>query len=135
MYNPRFPHTLVVKRAAKDANGDFIFDDKGDPTYNVVSLDIVDTLDNDPTFNADGTLSTHTATSINFGYRNSAKDMSQAGDVIVSDYRLACPMFTTELLHDDVIELKDYDCEYRARLVKKITFNWGTCLWVDKIGN
>ena len=53
----------------------------------------------------------------------------------MSDFKLATPMFFTELLYDDIIEITDYDKSYKARLVKKTTFNWGTNIWIDEIRN
>lgn len=135
-YNPRFPHTLVVKRAKLDSTtGEIVLDEYGDPTYEVVNLAVVDTVDGDPIRDANGAFSTTSQSSINFGYRTNSQNTKAAGDVVMSDFKLATPMFTTELRYDDLIVVTDYDKTYNARLVKKTTFNWGTNLWIDEIRN
>lgn len=135
MYNPRFPHTLVVKRVQRDDAGDIVYSEQGDVSYDIVPLDIVQMLGSDPVFDADGEFITESSESIQFGYRTSTRNVSQSGEVVVADIRIATPMFTTELYFDDIIILTDYDRTYECRFVKKMTFNWGTSMWVDEIKN
>lgn len=135
MYNPRFPHTLVVKRAERNSSGEIVYDANGDATYSPVTLTIANYANDEPIRLSDGTFSTYTAESIKFGYRTSSQNTKAAGDAVMSDFKLATPMFFTELLYDDIIEITDYDKSYKARLVKKTTFNWGTNIWIDEIRN
>ena len=135
MYNPRFPHTLVVKRVRKDSTGELVYDSDGNSIIDTVSLTCAEMLDNEPVRNANGAFVTYTATSVNFGYRTSAKNTTTSGDVIVSDFRIACPMFLTEILADDILELTDYERTYKGKVVKKTTFNLGTSIWFDEVRN
>lgn len=135
MFNPRFPHSLVVKRVARDNDGEIIYDEKGDVSYNDVELELVSTLDGEPMRNSDGSFVTTTTTIMPFGYRTNSKNTSQRLDVVVSDYKLACPMFLGELLFDDVIIVTDYDRTFVGRLIKKMTYNWGTNVWIDEVRN
>ena len=43
--------------------------------------------------------------------------------------------FTTPLYFDDILEVTDYERTFRAKMVKKVTFNWGTDIWYDEIRN
>lgn len=133
MFNPRFPHTLTVLRA-KEVNGEIVYDSDGNPTYETVSLALVTTIDGEPCRNADGSFQTTSVTSMPFGYRTSSQN-TREGEVIVADFKLACPMFVTELKDGDRLELKDYDRTYLCSFVKKTTFNWGTNIWVNDIRN
>ena len=135
MYNPRFPHTLVIKRALRDADGEVVFDEEGNPKYEPITFHKVVTFDGDPCFNADGTMETEEVTELEFGYRTSTKNIRERGNVVVADYKLACPMFLDELFYDDVVMLKDYDGERQVALVKKTTFNWGSTVWVNDVQN
>ena len=135
MFNPRFPHTLVVKRVRKDSTGELVYDANGDAIIDTVSLLCVEMSDSEPVRNANGSFVTYEANSINFGYRTSAKNTTTAGDVIVSDFRIACPMFLTEILADDILELTDYERSYKGKVVKKTTFNLGTSIWFDEVRN
>ena len=135
MFNPRFPHTLVVKRVRKDSTGELVYDANGDAIIDTVSLLCVEMSDSEPVRDANGSFVTYEANSINFGYRTSAKNTTTAGDVIVSDFRIACPMFLTEILADDILELIDYERSYKGKVVKKTTFNLGTSIWFDEVRN
>ena len=135
MFNPRFPHTLVVKRVRKDSTGELVYDANGDAIIDTVSLLCVEMSDSEPVRDANGSFVTYEANSINFGYRTSAKNTTTAGDVIVSDFRIACPMFLTEILADDILELTDYERSYKGKVVKKTTFNLGTSIWFDEVRN
>lgn len=135
MYNPRFPHTLVVKRVKKNEDGDIAYSEKGDVSYDIVPLDIVQMLGDSPLKDNAGNFITRQAGSLSFGYRTSTRNVSQSGEVVVADIRISTPMFTTELFFDDIIILTDYDKTYECRFVKKTTFNWGTSMWVDEIKN
>lgn len=135
MFNPRFPHTLSIKRARKGEDGMPITNDDGDFIYDTVSLVCVKMSNYHPMFDAEGNFITFEQNCINFGYRTANRNTRSTGDVIVSDHHIACPMFLTEILVDDVLELKDYDRTYTGKVIKKITFNLGTDIYFDEIKN
>ena len=135
MYNPRFPHTLKVLTPVLDGDGNVVFDEKGDMTYEPITLQVVVMFDDDPMIRTDGTFETEEATAIAFGYRTASENTRTTGDVVVSDYKLACPMFITPLLSGDIVELTDYDRTYRATVVKKANSNWGSNIWVNEVKN
>ena len=91
--------------------------------------------DSEPVLDADGRFVTYIADEVAFGYRTSSQNTSRAGDVVQADFKLACPMFLTELRPDDILVLKDYEREFRAAVVKKTTFNLGTNVWVNEARN
>lgn len=134
--NPRFPHTLVVKRVNK-VDGEIVYDADGNVTYGTVPLSIC-VLDNKGymRFDSDGKpIIGDVADSIKCGYRTNTRNVSEAGDVAVYNISLHTPPFTTELLYDDILEITDYERTYTARMVRKATFNWGTDIWFDEIRN
>lgn len=135
MYNPQFPHTLRVLRPALDSHGDPVTDGDGNPVEETVKLTAVVMADSQPTFGADGTFVTEEVESIAFGYRQSSMNTMRQGDVIVSDYKVSCPMFLTPLNPGDTLELTDYEKTFRGVVVKKETFNFNTLIWFDRIRN
>ena len=135
MYNPQFPFTMRVLRSGVDAHGDPTVDDEGNPTEVAVKLTAVVMYDNQPTFDADGNFITEEVDSINFGYRQSSMNTMRQGDVIVSDYKISCPMFLTPLNPGDTLELTDYEKTFRGVVVKKDCFNLGVLIWFDRIKN
>lgn len=135
VYNPRFPHTLRVLREKLEADGTPAIDDEGNPVEEVVPITAVIMSDGDPTFNADGSFRTEVVETMNFGYRTNTMNTRQAGDVIVSDYKIALPMFLTPLYPGDILEITDYSRSYRGKVVKQITYNIGSNIWFDEIKN
>lgn len=126
---------MRVLRSGVDAHGDPIVDDEGNPTEVAVKLTAVVMYDNQPTFDADGNFITEEVDSINFGYRQSSMNTMRQGDVIVSDYKISCPMFLTPLNPGDTLELTDYEKTFRGVVVKKDCFNLGVLIWFDRIKN
>lgn len=135
MFNPRFPHTLRVLRPRFDFSGVPVTDDEGNPIYDVVPLQLVVMMDNEPCRDADGKFITRFDTKVNFGYRTTTESTSTTNAVFVSSFRIDCPMFLTEIYADDILEMTDYERSYRARVVKKTTGNMGTTIWLDDIKN
>lgn len=135
MYNPQFPHSLKVLRSGLDAHGEPIVDDEGNPVEVAVKLTVVVMCDGQPTFDEDGKFVTEEVESIAFGYRQSSLNTRQTGDVIVSDYKISCPMFLTPLNPGDILELTDYEKTYRGSVVKKDCFNLGALIWFNRIKN
>ena len=134
-HNPRFPHTLVVKRPRK-VNGEIVTDQVGNPYYDVVRLAKVATVDGWMVRDSDGNPVVDSyVDSIPCGYRTDTRSVAEAGDVVVANISLHTPPFITPLLYDDVLEITDYDRTYKARLVRKQTVNWGCNIWFDERGN
>ena len=134
MFNPRFPHTLRVKRSVVEG-GEPVVDENGNILYDYIPLTAVEMVDEEPVRDADGDFVTYEVGFINFGYRTASSNTRTAGDVVVADFKIACPMFLTELRYDDILEISDYDRTYTAKLVKKTTFNLGTNIWFNEIKN
>lgn len=133
MYNPRFPHTLVVKRMQKDSHGEPLTDEDGMPVYGIVPLEVVVMRDGVPQRRGDGSFLTEMAESIPFGYRTSGKSTDDTAVVEVTDQMLATPMFITHLDPSDLLVLTDYDRTYRCEVVRKATFNLGSNIWVKEV--
>ena len=134
MFNPRFPHQLRIWRA-RNENDIPITDDNGDEVLDIVKLDAVDMVDNRPLMNGEGGFSTSEVEWMSFGYRTQGKDTKDTTDVVVSDFKLATPMFLTPLKVGDKVEIKDYDRTYWGEVVKKQTFNLGTNIWINEVKN
>ena len=135
MFNPRFPHTLRVWRARKDRYGDPMTNENGDPIYDIVTLKAVVMVDNLPIVRSDGSFDTELTEWISFGYRTQGKNTRETVDVMVSDFKLATPMFLTPLEAGDRVEIKDYERTYWGEVVKKMTFNLGSDIWVNEVKN
>ena len=135
MFNPRFPHQLRVWRARKDKNGYPMTDNEGDAIYDIVSLKAVVTVDYLPVRRYDGSFDTETTDWIDFGYRTQGKNTRESVDVHVSDYELSTPLFLTPLEAGDRVELVDYERTYWCEVVKKVSFNLGSNIWVNEIKN
>lgn len=135
MINPRFPHTLRMILPNVDSHGDPVTDDEGNPieTYGEIVCGII--RDNVPQKGANGRFLTEVKTEIPFGYRTSTGNSKTSGDVVVCDYKLACPAFFTPMPTGTVLELTDYSRTYRVSVVKQTTYNFGSNIWVDEIKN
>lgn len=135
MFNPRFPHTLRVWRARKDSNGEPMTNAQGDPVHDIVMLKAVVMIDNMPVVRSDGSFDTDSTEWISFGYRTQGKNTKDTSDVVVSDFKLATPMFLTPLEMGDRVEIKDFDRSYWGEVVKKQTFNLGSNIWINEVSN
>jgi len=134
--NPRYPFSVTVKRP-KVVSGEVVQDNRGDVTYEAVALSIValDAMGYMMRTSGGVPIIASTATSICCGYRVDSKSTADAGAVAVHDVILHTPPFTTELLYGDILEITDYDRTYRAKVVKKMTYNMGSAIWADEIKN
>lgn len=135
MFNERFPHTLRVWRSRKDDNGDPMTDSKDNPIYDIVSLKAVVMVDSQPVVRSDGSFDTELTEWISFGYRTQGRNTRETVDVQVSDFKLATPMFLTHLEPGDRVEIKDYERTYWGEVVKKMTFNLGSNIWINEVKN
>ena len=133
--NPRYPHTFSILRPVKE-NGEAVLDDNGYPTYEPVPLAVVAMNDGWMMRDSEGQpLIEGYSYTMPCGYRTATRNLSEMGDVVSYNTMLHCPPFLTPLFFDDLIEITDYDQTYRARVAKKVTFNWGTAVWIDDIQN
>lgn len=135
MFNPRFPHTLRVWRYRKDNYGEPKTDNNGDPYKDIVMLNKVVMLNEEPIVLPDGSFDTELVDIINFGYRTQGKNTRETADVQVSDFKLATPMFTTHLEPGDMVEITDFDRTFWGEVVKKATFNLGSNIWINEVKN
>ena len=135
MFNPRFPHTLRVWRYRKNDYGEPMTDAEGNPVQDIVRLKKVIMIDEQPIVRSDGSFDTEMAETINFGYRTQGKNTRDTVDVVVSDFKLATPMFLTHLEPGDRVEIWDYERSYWGEVVKKATFNLGSNIWINEVKN
>ena len=128
MFNPRFPHTLRVLRVQGT-------DEEGLPIYERVPLEMVVMRGGVPVMGADGRFETEMVETLPCGYRNQglSKGTQYQSEVVTSDYTLSTPMFLTQIQPTDIIELTDYDRTFRAEVVKKITTNLGSNIWINEV--
>lgn len=126
---------MTIRKARLDENGDIVTDEKGNPIYEVVPIIRVEMFDNEPVLDGNGKFITFKSDSVPFGYRTSSENTRQMGEVVYSDFRLACPMFLNPLEYGTRLTLTDYDRTYDVVVVKKTTFNLGTNVWVNEVQN
>lgn len=136
MYNPRWPHTFVVRRELLDADGLPVTDENGRPVVTTMPVEriVYDGYFN-PVYSADGSFRTETVVEMPWGYRTSTGGLKTAGEVIVADYKVSCPMLLTELPTGTILEMTDYTHTFRAVILKMTTYNWGTNIWLDNVKN
>jgi len=108
--NPRFPHSMVVKRVSVDADGVPVTDSEG----NTIEETVLSSF---------------------FGYRTQAMNTSSAGDVIKADYKLALPKTLADVRSNDKIYITDYTRSFVATVLKFNTFNLGSNIWANEIKN
>lgn len=134
--NERWPHTFIIEGESLDENGLPVTDENGDPvTSEVPVLRVLYGNGYNPRKGADGKYKTEEITSVPWGYRTSTGGMKTAGEVIVADYKISCPMLLTDIPTGTVLIMTDYTHTFRVKVVKMTTYNWGTNLWVDNIKN
>lgn len=134
-HNPRFPFTFKVLRPRK-VDGEYVLDAEANPIYDVVELSVVAMSNGWMVRTSDGSpVIEKTVTELKCGYRTNTRNLAEMGDVVVYNVTLHTPPFTTPLLFEDILEITDYDRTYRAKVVKKVTFNWGSDIWFDEVKN
>lgn len=133
MFNPRFPHAFRVWRVRKNNHGEPATDAAGDPIYDIVRIKAAVVLDNRPMMRSDGSFDTEILEWVSFGYRTQGKNTKDTSDVMVSDYRLSTVPLATYIEPGDRLEIKDYMRTYWANVVKMMTFNLGSNIWVNEI--
>lgn len=134
--NARFPHRFTAYREALDEIGLPVTDAEGRPVREVITLKkCVMDFKGYPKRDSCGRPVTEDVTVMPYGNRTSTGGMKTSGDVMVADYKIACPMFITDLPSGTMLEMTDYNRTFRAKVLKQTTYNWGTNLWVDNIKN
>lgn len=133
MFNPRFPHAFRVWRVRKNNHGEPVTDADGDPIYDIVRIKAAVVLDNRPMMRSDGSFDTEILEWVSFGYRTQGKNTKDTSDVMVSDYRLSTVPLATYIEPGDRLEIKDYMRTYWGNVVKMMTFNLGSNIWVNEI--
>ena len=135
MYNPRWPHTFTAYRDSLDENGLPVTDETGNPVETPIQIDIVQY---DSGFNPVRGVAgfvTKSSTSVPWGYRTSTGGIKDSGTVFQADYKISCPMLMTTLEEGVRLRLTDYVHSFNAVVKKSTTYNWGTNIWIDHIGN
>lgn len=101
--------------------------------YDIVRLKSVVMIDSRPVVRSDGSFDTEMTEWISFGYRTQGKNTRETVDVMVSDFKLATPMFLTPLEAGDRVEIVDYERTFWGEVVKKMTFNLGSNIWINEV--
>jgi hypothetical protein len=135
MFNQRFPHTFRVWRVRKNYFGEPVTNDEGDPIYDIVRVQAAVVIDDKPVRLSNGSFDTELTEWVNFGYRTQGKNTRETVDVIVSDYKLACAPLMTYIEPGDRLEIKDYMRTYWGDVVKMMTFNLGSNIWINEVKN
>lgn len=135
MLNPRFPHTLRVWRSHKNDFGEPMTDIDGNPVYDIVRIQVAVVIDDKPLTSPDGSFVTEQSEWISFGYRTQGKNTKDTLDVVVSDYKLATAPLMTYIEPGDRVEIKDYMRTYWGEVVKMMTFNLGSNIWINEVQN
>lgn len=135
MFNPRFPHKLRVWRVRKDDYGEPMTNNDGDPIYDIIRIQAAILIDEKPVMNTDGTYETEAIEWVDFGYRTQGKNTRETLDVVMSDYKLSTAPLMTYIQPGDRVEIKDYLRTYWADVVKMMTFNLGSNIWVNEVKN
>lgn len=119
----------------KNDSGEPVINDDGDPVYDIVTVLKVVVVDGKPVMLSDGRFETEEAEWIDFGYRTQGKSTRDTTDVVISDYKLATAPLMTYLEPGDRVEIKDYTRTYWGDVVKMMTFNLGSNIWINEVKN
>lgn len=107
----------------------------GNPVYDIVRIQVAVVIDDKPLTSPDGGFVTEQSEWISFGYRTQGKNTKDTLDVVVSDYKLATAPLMTYIEPGDRVEIKDYMRTYWGEVVKMMTFNLGTNIWINEVQN
>lgn len=88
-----------------------------------------------PTFHSDGTFVYEIVEELPCSYRTSTGGMKDSGDVFVSDFKMSTPMLLTHLEEGTMVAVIDKTHAFMAVVKKMTTYNWGTNIWIDRMGN
>lgn len=135
MFNPRFPHTLSIKRAVVDSSGMPVCDYDGTATYEQLELVKPVYFDGNVVRDDMGEICTEIVSEIEFGHRTNSMNTSTNGDVVVAQYVLHTPLLMTELKYGDIAVITDNDGTWEGTIVGKKNFNWGSNIFVNNVEN
>jgi len=160
MYNPRWPHRLLVFESTLDDDGLPRTDENGDEITDRYLADVwgrrlresnglyltvpggpmqIESVVYDsrlnPVMGADGKPRTETIFEVPWGYRTSTGGMRDSGEVFHTDFKISTPMITTQLEEGMLLLLTDYTHTFVGVVKKMTTYNWGTNIWFDRYGN
>lgn len=107
----------------------------GDPIYDIVRVQKAVVIDDKPVMRSDGSFETELSEWVSFGYRTQGKNTRDTTDVMVSDYKLATAPLMTYIQPGDRVEIKDYMRTYWGEVVKMMTFNLGSNIWINEVKN
>lgn len=159
-YNPRWPSTLRVYDTNLDANGLPVTDENGDPVTDRYLKDssgrmltdsegryltvpggpmqlkkaVCDRYGN-PTFNSDGSFAYEVVEELPCSYRTATGGMKDSGEVFIADFKMSTPMLLTHLEEGVKVAVIDKTHAFIAVVKKMTTYNWGTNIWIDRLGN
>lgn len=159
-YNPRWPSILRVFDTNLDANGLPVTDEEGNPVTDRYLLDsegrkltdsdglfltvpggpmqlkrVICDRNGNPTFHSDGTFAYEVVEEVPCSYRTATGGMRDAGDIFVSDFKMSLPMILTHLEEGTIVAIIDKTHAFLAVVKKMTTYNWGTNIWIDRLGN
>ena len=110
-------------------------DKDGNPIYDIVRIKVAVVIDGNPLLRPNGSYETESTEWISFGYRTQGKNTKDTLDVVVSDYKLATAPLMTYIEPGDRVEIKDYMRTYWGEVVKMMTFNLGSNIWINEVQN
>nr|DAN77133.1 MAG TPA: hypothetical protein [Caudoviricetes sp.] len=110
MENVRFPHRIIISRAAIDQFGNVVLDDNGKPEYRVVLESVC-------------------------GIRTQTGNVQNTKDALATDYKLALPRHSVDIQEGDMVELYTYTRIMRLVVKKATTFNFGSNIWANESAN
>lgn len=135
MYNPRWPHTFTAYRDPLDENDLPVTDGDGNPVETPIAIDIVQyDSANNPLKGIEGFI-TKRRYNVPWGYRTSTGGIKDSRAVFQTDFKISCPMFLTNLEEGTRLKMTDYAHTFEAVVKKCTTYNWGTNIWIDVLGN
>lgn len=110
--NPRFPHTLIVRRAKTDDYGRPMTDETGDELFEVVLESVC-------------------------GLRDMVRGLDIDADVVKADYKLALPKHSCVIRKGDLVRFThSHTGEVKeGRVEESKVFNLGANIWFNENGN
>ena len=135
-YNPRWPSRMRVYDTPLDEDGLPVTDADGNVVRSIKVLErvVCDRYGN-PTFNSAGDFVTEAVDELPCSYRTATGGRKDSGDVFVADFKMSTPMMVTHLEEGTLVEVTDKTHAFVAVVKKMTTYNWGTNIWIDRLGN
>ena len=131
--NKRWPHSLTCQTPVLDESGNPAFDENGLPSYENITFAVATYNGYAVIRDTDGNPVEEELSELPFGYRTTTESTSKVNKSAYYDRKLSCPLFSTPLPFGAVLVLTDAERSYKATLVKKDSFNWGSNLYINEI--